>query len=125
MNDLINQWLELKELERRTVKQRRAIEDKIIQLQDVPESLEGVTTVKDGRYTLKITGRIDRKVDADLLQEIAAEHDLTMYLPDLFRWKPEIKMSVWRATDASITAPLAKAITAKPGRPSFAITTEE
>jgi hypothetical protein len=125
MNELIAKWLEYKYLERRLTDERRAIEDKIIQLQDIPESLEGVTTVKDGRYTLKITGRIDRKVDADLLQEIAAEHDLTMYLPDLFRWKPEIKMSVWRATDASITAPLAKAITAKPGRPSFAITTEE
>jgi hypothetical protein len=34
-------------------------------------------------------------------------------------------MAAWKAADESITRPLAAAITAKPGRPSFAITIEE
>jgi hypothetical protein len=36
-------------------------------------------------------------------------------------------MAIWKAADESITKPLAAAITAKPGRPSFTIepTTKE
>ena len=46
------------------------------------------------------------KVNSDKLQELAAEHGLTDHLPSLFRWKPEINMTVWKAADASITTPL-------------------
>ena len=53
--------------------------------------------------------------------ELAAEHGLTDHLSTLFRWKPEINMAIWKAADESITKPLAAAITAKPGRPSFTI----
>jgi hypothetical protein len=34
-------------------------------------------------------------------------------------------MAVWKAADEAITKPLAAAITAKPGRPSFTITRKE
>jgi hypothetical protein len=34
-------------------------------------------------------------------------------------------MAVWKATDEAITKPLAGAITAKPGRPSFKIITKD
>ena len=69
--------------------------------------------------------RSDRKVDSAKLQELAAEAGLSDHLPNLFRWKPEINMAVWRATDEAITRPLAGAITVKPGRPSFKITIKE
>ena len=49
------------------------------------------------------------------MQELAAEFGLTEHLASLFRWKPEINMAVWKATDEAITKPLAAAITAKPG----------
>jgi hypothetical protein len=55
------------------------------------------------------------------VQELAAEHGLTDHLSTLFRWKPEINMAIWKASDERITRPLAGAITAKPGRPSFTI----
>ena len=54
--------------------------------------------------------------------ELAAEAGLSDQLAHLFRWKPELNMSAWKAADESITTPLAGAITAKPGRPSFSIT---
>ena len=73
------------------------------------------------RRAREVVGRIDRKVDADKVQELAAEHGLTDHLSTLFRWKPEINMAIWKAADESITKPLAAAITAKPGRPSFTI----
>ena len=125
LNELAAMWLAAKEAEREAVEDRRRIEDRIKSLVGVAENLEGTETVDPDRYTIKIVGRIDRKVDGDKLQELAAEHGLTEHLSSLFRWKPEINMAVWKATDEAITKPLAAAITAKPGRPSFTIIRKE
>lgn len=125
LNELAAMWLAAKDAEREAVEDRRRIEDRIKSLVGVAENLEGTETVDPDRYTIKIVGRIDRKVDSDKLQELAAEFGLTDHLSSLFRWKPEINMAVWKATDEAITKPLAAAITAKPGRPSFTITSKE
>jgi len=125
LNELAGLWLAAKQAEADSVAERRAIEDRIRSLAGIAENLEGTETVSPGGYTIKIAGRIDRKVDGDRLQELAAEHGLTDHLPSLFRWKPEINMAVWKATAEAITKPLAEAITAKPGRPSFTITTKK
>lgn len=91
----------------------------------VPSDLDGTTGFEAGQYALKITGRIDRKVDADKLQALAIEHGLTDQLSSLFRWKPEINMTAWKQASPEIVRPLADAITAKPGRPSFKVTIKE
>ena len=125
LNELSEMWLAAKEAEKEATEDRRRIEDHIKSLVGVAETLDGTETVDPDRYTIKIVGRIDRKVDGDKLQELAAEHGLTDHLSYLFRWKPEINMAVWKATDEAITKPLAAAITAKPGRPSFTIIRKE
>ena len=125
LNELAAMWLAAKEAEREAVEDRRRIEDRIKSLVGVAENLEGTETVDPSQFTIKIVGRIDRKVDGDKLQELAAEHGLTEHLSSLFRWKPEINMAAWKAADPSITKPLAAAITAKPGRPSFTIIRKE
>lgn len=125
LNELAAMWLAAKEAEREAVEDRRRIEDRIKSLVGVAETLDGTETIDPDRYTIKIVGRIDRKVDSDKLQEIAAEYGLTDHLSSLFRWKPEINMAVWKATDEAITRPLSAAITAKPGRPSFTIIPKE
>lgn len=125
LNELAAMWMEAKEAEREAVEARRRIEDRIKSLVGVAETLEGTETVDPGRYTIKIVSRIDRKVDGDKVQELAAEYGLTDHLSSLFRWKPEINMAVWKATDESITRPLSAAITTKPGRPSFTIIPKE
>lgn len=122
---LAAQWMAFKLREEDAVNERRAIEDKIVALLTVPASLEGTETSMQGEFVIKITGRIDRKVDSDKLQDIAIEHGLTEHLATLFRWKPEISMTAWKAADESITRPLLEAITSKPGRPSFKITIKE
>jgi len=104
---------------------RRKIEDRIKSLAGISENLEGTETVSPDQFTIKIVGRIDRKVDGDKVQELAAEFGLTDHLSSLFRWKPDLNMAAWKAADESITKPLAAAITAKPGRPSFTITSKE
>jgi hypothetical protein len=122
---LAEEWSEAKRAEQRAISARRAIEDRLISVLAVPENLDGVFTAKPTGFTVKITGRIDRKVDAEKLQELAAENGLSDHLSGLFRWKPEINMAVWKATAPDITGPLAEAITAKPGRPSFSIVEEK
>jgi hypothetical protein len=125
LNELSQLWLAAKQAEADATADRRKIEDRIKSLVGVAENLEGTEPVDPDQFTIKIVGRIDRKVDGDKVQELAAEFGLTEHLASLFRWKPEINMAVWKAADEAITKPLAAAITAKPGRPSFTITRKE
>jgi hypothetical protein len=125
MNELASMWLAAKKQEEDATADRRDIEDHIKKLATIAENLDGTETVEPGRFEIKIVGRIDRKVDGDKVQELAAEFGLTDHLAKLFRWKPEINMAIWKAADESITKPLAAAITAKPGRPSFKIIPKE
>lgn len=125
LNQLAGEWLVFKRAEADAITGRRKIEDRIKSLAGVSENLEGTETVAPEGYTIKIVGRIDRKVDSEKLQELAAEYGLTDHLSSLFRWKPEINAAVWNAASETITRPLSAAITAKPGRPSFSITLKE
>ena len=119
------QWLEAKQAEREAVDRRRDAENKLLSLIGIPENLDGTETVEtDTGYKLKIVGRMNRKVDGDRVQEIAAEAGLTEHLASLFRWKPEINMSAWKNADEKITTPLLGGITTSPGRASFTITKE-
>ena len=120
------QWLEAKQAERISIERRRDAEDKLLSLLGIAENMEGTETVEtDSGYKLKIVGRMNRKVDGDRVQEIAAEEGLTEHLPSLFRWKPEVNMSAWKNADEKITTPLLGGITTTPGRASFTITAKE
>lgn len=117
-------WLEAKELERQATERRRLIEDELIKQLRISETQEGVTTATIDNYTIKITSRLNRKVDTDLLQQIAAENGLDAHLSTLFRWSADLSTKSWKQADPAITGPLSAAITVTPGRPSFAITKE-
>ncbi len=115
-------WMKAKETERKAVQDRRDLEDKMRELLKVDDSVDGTTRVIDGDLSVKITTRLNRKIDSGKLQDLAAEHGLSDHLSTLFRWKPELDMKSWRNADESITKPLLDAITTTPSRPSFAIT---
>ena len=121
--NLYQKWIEAKDAERVAVDERRNIEDKLIAELNI-DQCEGSSTIKNGGYRIKVTQRFNRSIDADMLQEIAAEHGITNHLGDLFRWKPDINAKAWKDADSSITGPLEQAITTKPGRPSFSIERE-
>jgi hypothetical protein len=119
---LAKEWLMLKEQERQATEERREVEDQLIHL--VKTKADGSATTKLDDFTVKVTSRVNRRVDGELLQDLAAEHGLTDHLGTLFRWKPDLNMAAWKAADQSITDPLLDAITSSEGRPSFNITTE-
>jgi len=124
-SELCRNWLKAKAIEAEAQKDRRSLEDKMVANYKIAKDFEGTDTFEVAGCLIKISGRIDRKVDSDKLQELAAENGLTDHLATLCRWKPEINMLAWKAADESITRLLSDAITAKPGRPSFAITVKE
>jgi len=125
IDDLAQNWLDAKSAEQTATERRRELEDKLLSAVGVAENMEGTENVEtDGGYKIKITGRMSRKVDADRIQDIAAEEGLTEHLSSLFRWKPELNMAAWKNADKSITDPLLGGITTKPGRASFQITQE-
>lgn len=123
MTALIEQWKNLKETEKDIIDARRDVEDRLLAYVKVKP--EGTETTDIAGAIIKVTTRLNRKIDADLLQEIAAENGTTDQLGTLFRWKPDLNMQAWKAADQSITTPLLDAITTTQGRPSFNITIKE
>lgn len=118
-------WLDAKEAEAVAVERRRKVEDELVRLLAVNPASEGQETTDLGDYKVKVTCRMTRKVDADLLQDLALNAGLSDHLPDLFRWKPELNMKEWKSASPEITSALSGAITTTAGRPSFSIETKE
>jgi len=121
MREIAAEWASEKEVERQATENRRILEDEMVRSFSLQPDLDSTVTKDIDGYAIKITGRIDRKVDADKIQELAAQNGLESHLSTLCRWKPELNITIWKNTDPKITALLAPAITAKPGRPSFSI----
>jgi len=121
---LYQEWLDAKTAEKKAMDERRTIEDQLVKSLNIPNTLDGTQNVEVDGFKVKIVGRLDRKVNSEKLQDLAAEFGLTEHLSSLFRWKPEINASAWKSADPRITDPLLDAITSTNGRPSFTITKE-
>jgi hypothetical protein len=118
-------WISEKAKEKSAVERRRAIEDSLVAMMAIRPDAEGTTDLKADNFVIKAVGRLDRKIDAEKVQEIAMENGTYDHLAQLFRWRPEINMAVWKATAKEITNPLLAAITTTAGRPSFTIKIKE
>lgn len=112
-------WVRYKAEEDQAVTRRREIEAMLAA--DIPEQWEGSKTTTEGRFKVNVMRRFNRKVDGDLLQDIAREKGLMDHLSTLFRWKPEIDAKAWKLADEMVTKELARAIVTTPGKPTFKI----
>ena len=121
---LYQRWLDAKKLEAAAVSERRELEDQMAAEFAIPKDLDGTIKKELDGYTIRMEGRINKKIDADKLQMLAAEAGLSEHLSSLFRWKPEINAKAWGAAADAVTQPLLGAITSTPGRPTFTITKE-
>jgi len=122
---ILNLWTHAKNAESAATERRRHLEDVLTEALAISEDFEGTTTKDVEGYKVKITGRLNRKIDSDLVQQIAAENGTSAHLSSLFRWKPELNMSAWKSADKTITEPLLKAVTTTPGRPSYAVSKKD
>jgi hypothetical protein len=119
-------WIEAKEAERQAIEARREIEDYLIaHVLTLAEDFEGSQSLVLGEIKIKVTGRMNRKVDSEMLEALLQEHGLVQAGDQLFRWKPDVIMTEWKQADEAITSVLAPAITTTPGRPSFDISLKE
>lgn len=119
---LSSEWIDAKNAEKEATERRRLIEDEICRILEIQEADERTRRLEAEVFTIKVTCRINRKVDGDLAQEIAAENGMEEFLPMLFRWKPELSMTAWEGVGDNVKQVFSRAITATPGRPSFSIT---
>ena len=122
---LAQQWEVAKSTEAEWTQRRRKIEDQLVKQLEIPENLDGTKNFELGDYKVKIEGRIKKNVNSDKLQELAVQAGLEDHLSSLFRWKPEINATAWKAADPSLTNHFLGAITSTPGRPSFSVTKKD
>ena len=125
LKGLSTAWINAKVNEKAATVERRKIEDAMRAMMEIDDMVDSTTTKTIEDIKIKVTTRLNRKIDSDKLQDLAAEAGLFDHLPVLFRWKPEINMSVWKKTDSSITDKLLDAVTTVPSRPSFNIINED
>ena len=114
-------WINAKNDEQRAQETRRAIEDKLSELLKIDAAKDGTKTETLGDFECKVTTRLSRKIDADMAQEIAAEYGFQDQLGIVFRWKPDLNLTAWKAASEETKSQLIKAITTTASRPSFSI----
>jgi len=123
---LYQAWLNAKQTEETAVKVRRDLEDQMVKEFNIAPTMEGTKNIATSEgFLVKIVGRMTRKINAERLQELAAEHGLSDHLASLFKWTPTIVADQWESADLSITTPLLDAITTTSGRPTFKIIVKE
>lgn len=122
MKELLQQWLDAKEVERAAVEKRRSIEDRLSELLASEMPADGQKTIKADGFAVKVTSRIAYKVNGEELQELASKKGIPLpLLQQAFRWKCEVIGKGWNDLDKSIQAALFDAVTAEKGRPSYQI----
>jgi len=122
---LYQRWLEAKKMETLAIAERRDLEDQMAAQFALPKDLDGTIKIEESGYTIRMEGRINKKIDADKLQVLAAEAGLSEHLSALFRWRPELNTVQWKSCSEEIKKVLSGAITSTSGRPTFSISKTE
>jgi len=123
--NLLVEWRVAKQLEQEATHRRREIEDQIKAFIGFDENRGGNVALPFDGGRVVVTARLDRKVDAQLARQLAAENHLEDWLDRIFRWKPELEVRAWRKAPEHITQVFAPAITTKPGRATFSLELEK
>lgn len=118
---LLIKWRNAKQAEADATRIRRDIEDELVDRLRFNLTEEGTQSVERDAFKVVCTTRMNRKVDAEKMHELAVDAGISDLLPTLCRWKPELNLKAWKSADESITKVLAASVETKPGRPSFKI----
>lgn len=119
LNNLSQQWLEAKTLERDAMERRRTIELEMAKCLKLQDSDEGTVSHVSGPYKIKAACRINRKIDPE--QFLLLANDAKIDITEFTKWKCELVMSAWKKQTPFVQQALSKAITAEPGKPTFTI----
>lgn len=125
LEELSQAWLKAKADEEEARAARVAVEEKIEEALQIPESFEGSKTHETKNFKLRISRKNSQKVDSKKLVEIATQKKLEPFLQKLFRWKPEIKKKDWDRAKAEVRLAFSEAITTTPGKVSIRVEENE
>lgn len=112
---------EAQNAEKKAKEHRMELENQMAKAIGMPDSWEGSMTNKVGNYKIKVSRRMNVKIDADRLNDLARENGLDAQLRTLFRWKPEIAKAAWDEAAPETIKALSPAIERTPGKASFAV----
>jgi len=116
LEELSQAWLRAKADEEEAKAARVAVEEKIEEALQIPESFEGYKTHEIENFKFRISRKNSQKVDSKKLIEIATQKKLEPLLQKLFRWKPEIKKKDWDRAKVEVKLAFSEAITTTPGK---------
>ena len=119
MNELIQEWLDAKRLERDAVERRRLLDKKVAAL--LPAKTEGTSSAHMDGYKVAVEYKVTRKVDSQSLAAIW--NQLTQKEQELFRWKAELEMKAFREYQGGDW--LNQIVTSKAGSPTVTIEEED
>ena len=121
INELVKELYEAKQNEATAKSIRMSIEAALAQAIGVPEDWEGTKTNAVGEYKVTLTRKMNVKIDAARLRELAIINNIAPALDTCFRWKPEIVKKEWDKADDGVRTKLAEALEITPGKASFTV----
>lgn len=104
---------------------RIAIEEELASAIGVSEQWEGSKTDIVDEFKVKVSRKMNVKIDGARLTELSHTHGLDSMLGIIFKWKPEIDKKSWDSADKAITDIFNGAITRTPGKISFTVEKKE
>jgi hypothetical protein len=125
LEELSQAWLKAKAAEEEAKAARVAVEEKIEEALQIPESFEGSKTHEIENFKFRVSRKNSQKIDSKKLVEIATQKKLEPFLQKLFRWKPEIKKKDWDRAKAEVRLVFSEAITTTPGKVSIRVEENE
>lgn len=121
MNNLFEQWIKLKTLEKEITTERKAIEDQIIKSENINHSF--TQSYEENSVIVKIKSNKSYKIDYFDIVNVAIKHKINQdMLLELFRFKAEINRTNWNKLDYPEKDLYKPFISEKIGRPTFSIT---
>ena len=121
INELVNQLYEAKLAEQAAKEYRLGLEAQLTEKLGVPKDWEGTQTRGVGLFKVKLSRKMNIKIDANRLREQARVNNILPMMDLLFRWKPEIDKKKWDMADEKVKLAFAPAIEVTPGKASFSV----
>lgn len=113
-------WKSAKSDEQAANARRLEIEEQIVEA--FPLGIEGIETIEDGGYKIKVVHKLNRSVDTKALQ--TRWESLSTFARDVFTWKADVSKPLLvklQENHPDLYLQVAPFITTKPAKPSIAV----
>lgn len=99
--------------------QQKTVESWILSVVSATGNGKTTFTDADNNEIVSITNGVSYKVDSELLDKVAKEHQLESQVPYLFRFKAEVISDAWNGATEEVRQVFAQAVTATASKPSI------